>query len=240
MLNPYDYKVVYLPSLSIRLSKDLRNYLKSYLIDSGIASDYIHYRRAVFVYNNNIEEFNKLPFEIQYAINFPILYPFLQDFHYYLLNQIFNSRRNKIYRLKSKLNYMFNNYDCVFLTFTFTDDFLSSTSSSTRRTYVSRFLKKYDLYVANIDFGEDDRYTKREHYHAVVCSEVDYSAWKCGALNGERVLVRNSSRVSTYLNKLTSHAFKDSTGSSRLIYSKSFANYLRKKNFENFENLLDM
>lgn len=227
MFNELDYKSVYIPtSLKIPMTNELKNYIKGYLIDSGIFDDYCRYRRAVYVFNNSIEEFDKLPNEVKYSLNFPKLYS-LQDFHYYFLNQLFNCRRNKIYRLKQKIKYLFDNYECVFLTFTFTDEVLQKISSQTRRTYISRFLKKYDLYVANIDFGQDDKFTKREHYHAIVCGEVDYSKWKCGAINGERVRVTNSGKVATYLNKICSHAYKEGASSTRVIASRSFANYLR-------------
>lgn len=88
--------------------------------------------------------------------------------------------------------------DVVFLTLTFNDDVLSSTSQITRRRYVQRFLTScHALYVANIDFGALDEYkdskgkikkgTHREHYHAVVGARVSVKRWHYGFAFAETV-----------------------------------------------------
>ena len=76
------------------------------------------------------------------------------------VNHANNARKNRVQsRVKSLLE-----KPCVFLTFTFSDDTLSRTSSTTRRRYVRQFLDNYGAYVANIDFGARNG---REHYHAI-------------------------------------------------------------------------
>lgn len=152
------------------------------------------------------------------------------------LNRAFYRRRKKC---KQRIEYMVTTGNCIFLTFTFTDDVLQRTTSDTRRQAVRRYCSQYNcLYVGNIDFGVKDEYidklgvsrkgTHREHYHVVIqAEEVDYKAWKFGSLNGLKVRkVEDSQAIATYITKLTNHAVKSSTMScedlfkNRVIYSK--------------------
>lgn len=111
----------------------------------------------------------------------------------------------------------------VFVTLTFRDDVINDTSEKTRRRYVSRFLKdNCSLYVANIDFGVDERYTQREHYHAVVDNEI-LSKWPYGFDFYERIKVsKNGSikKMAKYITKLSNHAIKENARRSALIYSR--------------------
>ena len=146
------------------------NEVKIQLIESGWFDIYCKYRRCLYLSQFNIEEFNKLKEEdkIYLSANFSTFT--YQQMH--CLEQLFESKRKKVQRLRKKIKDMLR-FDCVFLTLTFSDAFLNSTSAQTRRTYVARFLKSQEgiiRYVANIDFGQNDLYTKREHYHALVQS----------------------------------------------------------------------
>lgn len=130
---------------------------------------------------------------------------------------------------------------CQFLTLTFRDDVLASTSRESRRRYVSRFLKcNCSVYVANIDYGDDGNKraykdvqgvervsTAREHYHALVVGDsIDYKAWhKYGAIKAEKVHSSDADceKVSKYVAKLSNHAMKVNGGNApRLIYSRGF------------------
>ena len=128
-------------------------------------------------------------------------------------------RKRKI--VKDRIKYMLENYVCLFLTFTFDDKHLESTSRVTRRQKVSRFLNEYNcLYVANIDFGRE---RGREHYHAVIATDhVNYDNWTMGIIDGKKCRLNESSeiRIATYITKLSNHAIKDSTKNERVIYSK--------------------
>lgn len=141
----------------------------------------------------------------------------------YKINDAFYHR---VKRLKERINNLLLNGSCLFLTLTFTDEVLSSTSEETRRRYVQRFLKLYDGgYIANIDYGVDDRYTKREHYHAIINTEKVYQKdWPYGNLDFERVRYDESKsdrvKMAKYISKLSNHAIKDSTKRSALIYSR--------------------
>lgn len=135
--------------------------------------------------------------------------------------------RQKNYRLRKRIENLFSNYDnLIFVTLTFADSVLSSTSSDTRRKYVQRFLKSTcNEYVANIDFGFDDNYTHREHYHAICTNDIDFSKWHYGIINFKRINVKNAGALTHYINKLTNHAYKLSTRlNTRLIYSRCSSN----------------
>lgn len=110
--------------------------------------------------------------------------------------------------------------DSLFLTFTFTDKVLSSTSSDTRKQYVRRFLSSFSVpYVANVDFGSKNG---REHYHAILqMPKINLTEWKYGALNGK--IVRSSTddvKLAKYISKLTNHAIKETTKRQAIIYSR--------------------
>lgn len=120
---------------------------------------------------------------------------------------------------------MLLNGSCIFLTLTFRDDVIKETNANTRRVAVRRYLKQYNcMYVANIDFGDDERYTHREHYHALInCNKVDYKSWTYGNIDFERVRFKNSdttTKLSKYICKLSNHAIKETTKRSSLIYSR--------------------
>lgn len=112
--------------------------------------------------------------------------------------------------------------DCVFLTFTFTDDYLQKTQAKTRRRYITRVLKQYNgEYVANVDFGEKN---DREHYHAILqTKKFDNNSWKYGLVNFEKIRNTNASdiKLAKYITKLTRHAIKNTTKRNSLIYSRN-------------------
>lgn len=133
----------------------------------------------------------------------------------------YDNHRKKNQRARQKIESIIQFGNALFLTLTFTDDVLFSTTEKTRRTYVSRFLKENCIeYIANIDFGAKNG---REHYHAVVSvdNKLDYLNWKFGALNGLKIR-KNSKPIAMakYINKLSNHATKSTTKNSKLIYSR--------------------
>lgn len=210
--------------------KTLINYVKNYLIDSGL---YDKYRLSCKVdYYMNIRD-NILFYDDIYVddwiisqickyekyVGYDVV---LTDLEIDLCIKIFNNNRARVLRLKKKLFYRILNFDCLFLTLTFTDKILDSTSEHTRRTYVSRFLKSLDVpfYVANIDYGE---LNEREHYHAIVQAfRVNPKLYPYGRFNVKRIVKSDvsTSCLSHYINKISAHAFKSSTGQCRLIYSR--------------------
>lgn len=134
--------------------------------------------------------------------------------------------------------------NAFFVTFTFKDKVLESTSEETRRRYVSRALRDIGFrYVANIDYGDQ---TQREHYHAIVepypfclaswkngkteyVDMPDLREWceKYGFVKIEKIgsTEEDEKKVAKYTAKLSRHALKKSTakgGSNapRLIFSR--------------------
>ena len=136
--------------------------------------------------------------------------------------RIIKSSDSRTYRLRKRIKQLLERGNCLFLTYTFTDDTLSSTNGQTRRKYIIRHLENNCPlgYVANIDYGGKNG---REHYHALVCCDrVDNNTWQYGNIDFKRVRVGSTSivKIPKYLNKLTQHAIKDTTKQCRIIYSK--------------------
>lgn len=133
-----------------------------------------------------------------------------------------NASYHRTKRLKDRIKTMLTSGSCIFLTLTFRNDVLASTSQDTRKQYIKKALKTMsDNYVANIDYGSKN---DREHYHAVVlCDKVSQEQWKYGNLDFERVRtseVDSPVKIAKYINKLTNHAIKETTKQNRLIYSR--------------------
>ena len=125
-------------------------------------------------------------------------------------------------RLKERIKTMITSGSCIFLTLTFRNDVLETTSQDTRKRYIKRALKTMsDKYIANIDYGSKK---EREHYHAIVlCDKVSQEQWKYGNLDYERVRVHEEDspvKIAKYITKLTNHAIKETVKQNRLIYSR--------------------
>lgn len=134
------------------------------------------------------------------------------------------SQHRKKTRVKKKIGGIVEDNEAVFLTLTFDDKVLSTTSKETRRRYVRRFLKQVsDVYVANIDYG---KLNGREHYHAVVNKSVNLAYWhKYGGIKAEKIRSKadDTERVSKYISKLSHHALKNRGDMTRLIYSRNIS-----------------
>lgn len=134
------------------------------------------------------------------------------------LNNAYYSRKR---RLQKHISNLFSKGKCYFLTLTFRDDVLASTSFNTRRQYVYRFLKSLSSnYVANVDYGSE---YDREHYHAIiVCDYYHPGSWRYGFDFFEvcKSQVKDTVKLSKYISKLTNHAYKESARRFSIIYSK--------------------
>ena len=140
------------------------------------------------------------------------------------VEKICNASIQRTKRLRGRIETILSSGNSLFLTLTFTDKTLESTSAETRRKYVTRYLKSLNcMYVANIDFGAKNH---REHYHAVVgLDSIDLSAWRTyGNINVQKVhdssIELNKKRLSKYISKLSNHAIKETTKRNALIYSR--------------------
>lgn len=200
-----------------------------YLIDNGYYFMYQNYQMYLYfkyiIEKEPHEEFIRLYEKYScYSNNMQVLQHDLLLEDIVLIQKYYSRRSSKVSRLKKRIKKMFVK-DCVFLTLTFRDDVLSSCSSDTRRTYVRRFLKEFGVpYVANIDFGLNDEFTHREHYHAVLQKDkIPLNCWSYGISHVEKIRcdLCSSAKLSQYIVKITNHAYKDSTKNlNNLIYSR--------------------
>lgn len=136
--------------------------------------------------------------------------------------RINNATYHRTIRLKKRVESIIS-YPSLFLTLTFTNKVLSTTSKVTRRRYVARYLKSItNNYVANIDYGSKKG---REHYHALVQVDfIDHTGWSYGSINFKTVSYESTvsrDKLSEYISKLTNHAIKKTTKREHLIYPKS-------------------
>lgn len=156
-------------------------------------------------------------------------------------NLMLNADKERRKRMRKRINLMFMQGPCYFVTLTFTDDVLSKTTSKDRRIKVTRFLKTISTqYVGNVDFGKT---TEREHYHAIiltnqldniqyhyfkqygwVCDECEqFAQWSNNGFytikscNKDEIDIK---KLSSYVTKLTNHAIKETTKRNALIYSR--------------------
>lgn len=125
-------------------------------------------------------------------------------------------------RLKERIKSMITSGSCIFLTLTFRNDVLETTSEDTRKQYIRKALKTMsNNYIANIDYGTKN---EREHYHAIVLADkVSQKQWKYGNLDFERVRTNQEDspvKIAKYITKLTNHAIKETVKQNRLIYSR--------------------
>lgn len=145
--------------------------------------------------------------------------------------RIYNSNKARRLRLETRVSRIIRSNNAKFITLTFNPVFLErETSEETRRRYISRFLKEQcKEYVANIDYGESEKGTHREHYHAVVipkATKIDYKAYNEVFDNSRiysediKVSTKSNRCLSRYINKLTNHSLKASGQYKRLIYSR--------------------
>lgn len=144
-----------------------------------------------------------------------------------------NKRRQRCY---DKVEYLFNNYEYIFFgTLTFNDKTLFETNETTRRKYVSRYLKESsEYYIANVDYGDKEKNpnsNEREHYHCLIATKTNQPpmSWSYGFTKFQKVRIDDDSHkaISKYIVKLSRHALKqcDTTQAPKLIYSKVVAPY---------------
>lgn len=205
--------------------------LKSSVLKSGLVKVYRDITKSLW-YNNEGEQKKWTKYSYDSAL---ILQNELKQFYPLEWNECsrisHNDFKRKI-RLKKRISEIIKEIEkeknIYFVTLTFSDSTLDSTSAITRRRYVSRFLKEIcSKYVANIDFGGQN---DREHYHAVVStnSPVNYAKMvkKWGnMIKFEKIRLSNDhrtteERLAKYISKLTNHAIKETTKRSVIIYSR--------------------
>lgn len=135
--------------------------------------------------------------------------------------RIIEADRARHKRLKQRITKFLSMGRCFFLTLTFTNEVLESTSPDTRRQYVRKTLKSLSKhFVANVDFGDK---TEREHYHAVIVADYFYQDdWVYGFSKAIPIYYNTEDpiAIAKYIAKLTNHAVKESCKRNSIIYSR--------------------
>ena len=195
--------------------------LQKFVIDSGLYKRYAKARRISYLqelgedlHGENLQGFERWLAENHNENWFHIVQ---------VCERVSNTSYQRIKRLKERIKALTSQGECLFLTLTFNDDTLTSTSEKARRSLVHHYLKSFSSdFIANVDYGKEN---EREHYHAVIlASKVDYTLWHSfGAIRGEKVHLRGNTeaKVARYIDKLSLHALKDTTYRNRLLYSHS-------------------
>lgn len=132
-------------------------------------------------------------------------------------------QRNKI---EDHLKFLIQgNWTLYFLTLTFDDKTLRSTTFKTRKTTITRILSSFcDDYILNVDYGTKN---EREHFHAIIVLLSKYDGvgkdeeghitiadldekYKYGFYRAEEIRTdkKDAERLSRYITKLTMHSVK--------------------------------
>lgn len=140
------------------------------------------------------------------------------------------AEKKRLYRLKNRIYNMIkdNIFNCLFITFTFTNDILENTTEQTRLRYIKAYLNSQtNEYILNRDYGKT---TEREHYHAIVKLKdsklVNFKAYRYGQIRAERLnqlkrFTKNNKTIKEIANDLMIHATKQSTKGAKIIYSRT-------------------
>ena len=152
------------------------------------------------------------------------------------LESILSSRYQKISRIKKRFIYLIARYKYLyFVTFTFNDYYINLCDRS-RKDLIKSSLYGFSSdikYILNIDYGKKN---ERLHYHCIVATNDDgelnsflNNHYPCFSYTEKiRISKEDLKRTSKYINKLSNHAIKDTTMSSRVLY-----------NFKGYDNILD-
>ena len=199
--------------------------LKARVIASGKVAEYKKLSRAFYANVVYMETGEKIYSELDFATADERRSFLISENprEYRECRRIANANYEQTKRLKKRIrNMLETSQNCVFLTLTFRDDVLDSTTPETRRRYVTRFLRSQcTQFIGNIDFGKKN---EREHYHAVCNSRVCPKEWEYGNLDVKPVRYNpekpDVTKLAKYVCKLTNHAIKETTKRCALIYSR--------------------
>lgn len=199
--------------------------------------------------NGQVQEYSKAH-RMAYFGHYEALGEFRATYGDYITKmckQVDYSKYRKGKNIRDRFEWITETGNTLFLTLTFSDETLASTSEETRRKYVRRFLKEQCLnYVANIDFGDKKKNpnsNEREHYHALCLSKdpknrIDLNAWVYGYSYVRRVKSngKDNTKVSKYVAKLCNHSLKESGRLVRLIWSRGWREWKHKTHTEMLED----
>lgn len=188
------------------------------LLDLDLISLASSVRFSLFAWSNYSDSIYDECLPLEYAIK---IQNYMLQNHYDLWQLAIRKSINqsaKNCRLRKRITKMLES-SCLFLTLTFCDDILKSTSEATRHQYISRYLKQFNCpYCANVDYG---KLNSREHYHGIIQKDkLNLDSYPYGFIFAEKIINNNPKKLARYINKLVNHAFKDTTKNQRIIYSR--------------------
>lgn len=129
------------------------------------------------------------------------------------VKRLFNSVRKRKERLRKKLSILFDEESSLyFLTLTFDDIYIDDHEFIIKHL-IKRLKDENVRFIINEDYGVDDNFTHRVHYHCILNKRlkvVDY--WNYGVFKNKKIRINETSLriLPDYLNKLVNHALKPS------------------------------
>lgn len=196
--------------------------LKSMVLRSGLCQTQKDISKSIWsdYVLNSTGEIIPSKFNLETALDLRSFYLENNPDWYKEAEKINHASYHRVKRLKNRISSFLEDGSCCFLTLTFRDDILATTSPETRRTYIRRFLKSFNVpFIANKDFGKD---FGREHYHAVIkVPRIDLDLYSYGYIFAETIYKsKDNVKLAKYIAKLTNHAIKETTKRSVLLYSR--------------------
>lgn len=205
----------------------------SYELKAKLLEDYNTFNKYLECKRIQYKFFNGkcLHSEFEYACDFLDSMPLEICKEY---DKLQHARQQRARKVKKRLIYMLSCGNCIFLSMTFSNKYISSTTDKKRKRDIEDYLRSQcKLYIANQDYG---KCKGREHYHAIVLADsVDYKLYRKNfnsSINGIKIRYNelldehgkdiDIERISKYLSKLTNHAIKRTNKRSVIIYSKGF------------------
>lgn len=189
--------------------------LKKELHENGKYNIYRQTRRNLIIESSELDKTDEI---LKYIL------PDFTDEELKECERLRNNFREQRKKIQDHLEYLFKrkDYRLYFMTFTFNDQTLSTTSKETRRRKIVKTLNPCEDYFYNIDFGAEN---DREHYHAVIAvNKSDKQEYKdgkhirlkcfddytAGFYYAERIRTDETSKakISKYITKLTFHSVK--------------------------------
>lgn len=195
------------------------------LIRSVIYGDYKNYQkscckaRVLSKYNNGLSD------------NFQILNELYEDNEDWKdCERLYWSHSKRIQRLKKSMKELLKE-DCLFVTLTFTDEYLEKFTEEELYKITHKWLWAQNCSLkANKDYGSKN---ERLHYHAVLqTKKIDPLTWHCGNCDVQKIRKGSESAISKYLIKLVYHSLKETTHESRVIsrnFKKQICVHARKE-----------
>ena len=130
--------------------------------------------------------------------------------------RIINADYKRVKRVRTRIAKIINSDSPVFITLTISDKYYKKLSITTFIIYATRCLSKYDDYVGNEDWGEENG---RFHLHFVACGRAKFN-WLYGFVDVKPIIYKNDISLAKYINKITNHSLKETGRRSCLIFKR--------------------